>query len=336
MRQHLFRRVQPSPASARRRLQRPGLGWLAMAVIFGGCAARPPAPAPAPASAATAARVVHHEAFPSSHVATRRITVWLPPGYDEGSRRYAVLYMHDGQNLIDPATSMGNEAWEVDRHLESLAREGRIQATILVGIDNSPTRWQDYAPEEPLATLSARLKALATGREPGPPHSDGYLRFLVEELKPFIDAHYRTLPDRSHTHLMGSSMGGLISIYALARYPEVFGGAACLSTHWPYTTNPDVLRAAGSADSQAIADATIGWLGNHVPDPGAHRVYFDHGTEFLDALYAPYQERVDALFARRGYSADAQFRSLVFAGATHNERSWRERLDVPLTFLLGP
>lgn len=281
-------------------------------------------------------RVVHHESFPSKFVSPRRITVWLPPGYEKGQGRYAVLYMHDGQNLIDITRSLASQPWGVDRVLARLMSDGRIRRTLLVGIDNSATRWRDYAPQEPFEALPERLQGLAKGNLDGAPWSDGYARFIVDELKPFIDAHYRTRTDRANTFLMGSSMGGLISLYTLARYPETFGAAACLSTHWPYTTNPDVLRSADSADATEIGMATIDWLGAHVPAPAAHRLYFDHGTEFLDALYARYQTRVDSLLRARGYADGDNFQSLVFEGATHNEKSWSERLDTPLLFLLRP
>ncbi len=306
------------------------LTGIAIIVLLDACSTT----ATQPASAPSAARVVHYDAFHSDYVTPRRVTVWLPPGYDGDTDRYAVLYMHDGQNLIDPETSMGHQAWEVDRHVAQLMREGRIRKTMLVGIDNSPTRWQDYAPEQPFERLPARLQTLAIGTQGGPPHSDNYLRFLVQELKPFIDAHYRTHPDRAHTFLMGSSMGGLISLYAVARYPQVFGGAACLSTHWPYTTNADVMWATDDAAAAQIGSVTIDWLESSVPAAATHRLYFDHGTEFLDALYAPYQLRVDALFRARGYVEDKNFQTRVFQGATHNEKSWSERLDVPLSFLL--
>ena len=112
--------------------------------------------------------------------------------------------------------------------------------------------------------------------------SDNYLKFLVEELKPFIDATYRTLPGAEDTFVMGSSMGGLISAYAVAEYPDVFGGAACMSTDW-----------------NVAEGAFAGWLENHLPDAGSHRIYFDHGTETYDASYGPYQLEMDAVMRNR-------------------------------------
>jgi predicted alpha/beta superfamily hydrolase len=151
----------------------------------------------------------------------------------------------------------------------------------------------------------------------GEPLSDRYLEFLVGELKPFVDEHYRTLPGRQHTFVMGSSMGGLISLYALCEYPGVFGGAGCLSTHWP-----------------AAGGATIDYLQRALPAPGAHRLYFDYGTETLDAEYEPYQQRADAILRAAGYCPGVDWLTRRVEGAEHSERSWRERVHIPLLFLL--
>jgi enterochelin esterase-like enzyme len=169
----------------------------------------------------------------------------------------------------------------------------------------------------------------------GAPVSDGYVRFLVEELKPFIDAHYRTLAAPAGTFTMGSSMGGLISLYALCRHPEVFGAAGCLSTHWPLTIRPDILQGPAE-DIAACAAPFIDWLSTNLPRAGAQRLYFDHGTAALDGLYAPFQARVDALLATLGYRIGTDLESRVFEGAEHNEAAWRERLGIPLSFLLRP
>ena len=117
---------------------------------------------------------------------------------------------------------------------------------------------------------------------------------------------------------MGSSMGGLISAYALTEYPQVFGRAACVSTHWP-----------------AGYGAAIDYFGKHLPDPATHRLYFDHGTATLDAAYAPYQQRMDQAMQQAGYRNGVNWVSREFPGADHSEKSWRKRVEVPLRFLLG-
>jgi enterochelin esterase-like enzyme len=117
---------------------------------------------------------------------------------------------------------------------------------------------------------------------------------------------------------MGSSMGGLISLYAAARYPEVFGGVGAVSTHWP-----------------ACDGCVVDWLAAHMPDPRTHRLYFDHGTATLDAMYAPHQTRMDAALRAGGYVESENWITRRFEGAEHNEAAWRARGDTPLRFLLG-
>lgn len=250
----------------------------------------------------------------------RDITVYLPPSYHSaGDRRYPVLYMHDGQNLFDPAFSYTQTDWGVDEAMTKLIAEGRAREAIVVGIWNTPLRLQEYMPRKPVTGATLAIGIEGMGDLPASSLvSDAYLDFLVHELKPFIDAHYRTRPGRRDTFIMGSSMGGLISLYAAAEYPDVFGGVGAVSTHWPIGNG-----------------VVIDWLGTHLPDPRTHRLYFDHGTATLDAQYAPYQARMDAIVRARGYVEGRNFDTRVFAGAEHSERAWRERVEVPLEFLLA-
>lgn len=261
----------------------------------------------------------HYPNFPSRHVMPRQITVWLPPGYAaDGKTRLPVLYMHDGQNLFDPETAYGGVDWGIDETLDRLIAAGEVPATLVVGVWNTERRWQEYLPQRPFALERGREAQARLGAEFGSgPLSDAYLRFLVEEVKPFIDGEYRTRPDREHTFVMGSSMGGLISLYALCEYPEVFKGAGCLSTHWP-----------------AGEGIMVDYLREALPQPGSHRIYFDYGTKTLDALYEPYQLRADVAMQAAGYQAGRDWLTLRFEGAEHTEQAWRERVALPLTFLL--
>ena len=140
----------------------------------------------------------------------------------------------------------------------------------------------------------------------------------MEELKPAIDARFRTLPDQPNTFVMGSSMGGLISLYAIEQYPKVFGGAGCLSTHW-------------IAGENLLVD----YLGARLPAPARHRLYFDFGTITLDAAYEPFQIRMDAWLEKAGYVREQNWTTLKFEGAAHTEAAWRARVHLPLRFLLG-
>ncbi|MDN3921953.1 alpha/beta hydrolase [Roseateles violae] len=260
------------------------------------------------------------------HVAERPVEVWLPPGYD-GRRPHAVLYMHDGQMLYDAATTWNQQAWALDQVAAPLLAEGKLQDFIVVGIWNAgEARRAEYFPQAwlPLIEPASERQRYIDEALQGQPRGDAYLRFLVEELKPAVDARYATRPEREATLLMGSSMGGLISVYALCEYPQVFGAAAALSTHWIGLFERN----------EAIPAAALAYLERRLPPPERLRLYMDRGTTELDALYDRAQAGVDALLARKGYGPPRVV-SRVFEGAGHNEAAWRARLDQPLQFLLG-
>ncbi len=263
--------------------------------------------------------LLRYESMPSRHVTPRNVDVWLPPDYDaDNGRRYPVLYMHDGQNLFDPATSYGGVDWGVDETMTRLIENGEIRPAIVVGIWNSPRRREEYMPQR---AVRDRVRFNVPGSEDKAAAdiiSDRYLAFLVDELRPFIDTHFRTMTGRQDTYVMGSSMGGLVSQYAMSRYPDVYGGAGCVSTHWP------------AGDGIALEDFAA-----YLPDPATHRYYFDYGTATLDAGYEPYQRRADEILRRAGYIEGDNWITLRFEGAEHSERSWRLRVDRPLVFLIG-
>ena len=251
----------------------------------------------------------------SAHVGARNVDVWLPPEYAQGDARHPVLYMHDGQNLFGAEPTPGGTDWGVDETIARLAATGDIRAPIVVAVWNTA----DRMPRAPLGGVPVEFVAGQPAMPPSQVLSDAYLAFLVEELKPFIDHEYRTLPGRETTAIMGSSMGGLVSLYALARHPQVFGAAAALSTHWP----------AGDG-------ITIDWFAQALPPAGEHRLYFDFGTATLDAAYAPFQQRMDAGVRQLGYREGSDWLTLRFEGHAHSEASWRARLDQPLGFLFAP
>jgi predicted alpha/beta superfamily hydrolase len=253
-----------------------------------------------------------YHGFPSDYVAARNIDVWVPPEHEEaGHQHFPVMYMHDGQNLFDPQSSFIGVDWGIDEAMRDLIAAGRARGAIVVGIWNTPQRSQEYMPQRPIELFRSRL---AWRR---PPLSDRYLKFLVRELKPFIDEHYRTLPEWENTFTMGSSMGGLISIYAVCEYPDRFGGAGCISTHWP-----------------ATGGVVVDYLASALPEAAKHRLYFDYGTATVDALYEPYQKKVDQILISKGYTQGEDWITLKCEGAEHGERAWRERVHIPLKFLL--
>ena len=304
------------------------LAALATSPLAGPVLAQTP-PGPVPAGG----RLIEMTEVASAHVGARNVTIWLPPGYEAGTDRYPVLYMHDGQNLFDPAKANFGE-WGVDEHLTRLIANGQARAPIVVGVWNTPLRLREYVPADLITALPNDIRQTLLRMYGGAPLSDGYLRFLVEELKPVIDRDYRTLTGPDDTMISGSSMGGLISLYAMMKHPQVFGAAACLSTHWPLRLE----RLDGDALVQWRETVVQTWsrvVANGLPDPATHRLYFDRGDETLDQFYAFFQTRIDETVRGAGWGPE-RFRSLVFPGAEHNEKSWNSRLDVPLTFLLSP
>lgn len=277
--------------------------------------------------AVASGQLIRHENFDSKYIEARHVDVWLPEGYSP-RKKYPVIYMHDGQMLFDSATTWNRQEWGVDETLGRLFAQQKMRRCIVVGIWNTPARRLEYYPAKafdlvpPVWRDSLRQDL---GDPEALPRSDVYLLFLTRELKPFIDSVYATRPDRKNTFIAGSSMGGLISIYAICEYPAVFGGAACLSTHWPGSV---------ARNEPAIAKGFTDYLQGHLPNPATHKIYFDYGTEGLDAWYEPYQKQVDALMRARGYSAK-NWMTLRCAGEDHSERAWRKRLAKPLVFLVG-
>lgn len=260
-------------------------------------------------------------ATPAAPLQPRRVDVWLPPSYAQSPRRrYPVLYMHDGQNLFDPGIAFTGSDWDIDGTMTRLIARGEVREAIVVGVWNTSDRFAEYMPQAAVTTtpvdsgIEGRPLLAADGLR-----GDAYLRFLVEALKPEIDGRYRTRPGRDDTFVMGSSMGGLVSLYAVARHPQTFGGAAALSTHWP-----------------ACGGCMIDWFAAHLPPRRTHRLYFDFGTATLDARYPPFQARMDAALTRAGWRRGAQWQTRRFEGAEHNEAAWRARAAHPLRFLLAP
>ncbi|MFN0173113.1 MAG: alpha/beta hydrolase [Saprospiraceae bacterium] len=275
------------------------------------------------------------ENVPSQYVDARNVDIWLPEDYNP-TQKYSVLYMQDGQMLFDSTLNWNHQEWKVDEALGRLMQEKRIKDCIVVAIWNGgKSRHADYFPQKPFESFSTEQKEAIYAAQRNNGHvvfgdyqiqSNNYLKFIVTELKPLIDKKYATRTGRKNTFIAGSSMGGLISLYAICEYPDVFGAAACLSTHWPGIF---------SMDANPIPDALITYLKSNLPNPKTHKIYFDCGDQTLDAMYPPLQKKVDEVMVRRGYSPK-NWLTRFFPGDDHSERSWSRRLDVPLMFLLSP
>jgi enterochelin esterase-like enzyme len=240
--------------------------------------------------------------------------------------------MHDGQMLFDAKTTWNKQEWGVDEKMDSLTQKKAIKEVIAVAVWNIPTiRHLNYFPQKAINFLSDLDKkfvideAKKINLDLTQISSDNYLKFLVSEVKPFIDSHFSVYTDKENTAIMGSSMGGLISMYALCEYPDVFGKAACLSTHWIGLKN---------VENNPIPNAFFNYLKAKLPNPKTHKIYFDFGTKTLDAEYVRYEKDVNGILKAKGFDA-SNSKNLKFENADHTEKSWNTRLKIPLQFLFN-
>jgi enterochelin esterase-like enzyme len=241
--------------------------------------------------------VREHAAFGSEILGNERtVTVYLPPGYRRSKRRYPVLYMQDGQNIFDAATAAFGIEWCVDETAESLIERRRIEPLIVVGIDNTPDRKIEY---------SAPI-----GRNRG--HADSYGRFLVEELKPFIDRTYRT--SRDGTAIAGSSLGANVALYVASRYPQLFTGCAAFSPAIWWQGDGLVREVAAGVGAERIA-VFVGT--DEGPNPKARRHYVQGARRLVRAL------RAEGLAVR--------YREV--RGGGHNEADWARQVPAMLRHL---
>ncbi|MGL6075702.1 MAG: alpha/beta hydrolase-fold protein [Fimbriiglobus sp.] len=250
--------------------------------------------------------VRYHTAMESAFLTeTRPVTVYLPPGYDlESFRRYPVLYMHDGQNLFDASTSFGGVAWRCDDVAERMARSHQAQPVIIVGVGNTRERMREYGP-------TAIAEDLA----------EAYGRFLTEELKPFIDKTYRTSLGPMATGVGGSSMGGLVSLYLIQKYPQVFGRCAAMSPSLWWDRESWLRNIA--TDGSWLAQTRI-WL-----DMGDQEGMSRTGQQ---GNLRRTRKLAKALkYHHRIPGQDYQY--LEIPGGQHTESAWHARFDAVLKFL---
>lgn len=230
----------------------------------------------------------------------RQLRLYLPPGYATSGKRYPVLYMHDGQNLFDNATAYAGE-WKVDETLDALAGEGKLEL-IVVGIDNGGDK------------RMTELNAWDNDRF-GKGEGRAYLEFIVKTVKPMIDRQYRTLPDRAHTAIMGSSMGGLASHYALVQYPEVFGKAGVFSPAY-WTAQPSFAFVASK------------------PVPKDARVFMLMGEKEGPQMNADVKRMAEVVKKTGHPAANTVLR--IVPGAEHNEAFWAGELREALLWMFTP
>jgi predicted alpha/beta superfamily hydrolase len=251
-----------------------------------------------------------HKSFHSKILNNDRdVLVYLPPGYDATkSKRYAVFYMHDGQNLFDGATSfIPGQDWRVDETAQRLITIGKVEPLIIVGVYNTKDRINEYTP-------AADTKYKMGGK------ADLYGRMLVEELKPFIDAQYRTKSAAKHTGLGGSSLGGLVSLYLALKYSNVFGQVAVVSPAVWFANKQIVHYVESLAQKPKV------------------RIWMDMGTKEGRTAEDAQQTVKDArllkdTLVKKGWKVGKDLNYFEAEGAEHNEGAWAARVELILTFL---
>jgi predicted alpha/beta superfamily hydrolase len=253
-----------------------------------------------------------HEKFKSRHLDNERtLIVYLPPDYKKNDeRRYPVLYMHDGQNLFDAATSFIGIEWQADETAERLIKAGRIEPIIIVGIYNNADRMNEYTPYRD-------NKGNAGGK------GEQYTKFLIEEVKPFIDKEYRTKPDRKHTAVAGSSLGGLISLYICSQYPDTFSMCGVISPALMWD-NGHILK-------------DLRKNGDRLKDV---RFWVDMGTKEgkqIDSFSKAIGDarNLIAIFDKAGLNPGRDYYYWEVADGEHNEAAWAARFDKILLYFFG-
>lgn len=234
----------------------------------------------------------------------RNVIVWLPASYAKSagkSKRYPVIYMHDGGNLFDPTTSFGGQDWGVDEAMTEGIKAGKLGDAIIVGIGNTADRMGEYTPF------------------PDPKHKGGngenYAKFLVEELKPIIDKDFRTLTDRSNTFIGGSSLGGLISLYIGISQPKVFSGIIAMS--------PSIWWANGGIIDWLLKNKIASWNG---------KIWMDMGTSEGEEAISFSRKLAEAVNKSAPGFKGLNYQE--FGGGTHSESSWNQRMHLPLQYLI--
>ncbi len=264
-------------------------------------------------------------ALTSKYIPSRPVDVWLPDNYDADTK-YNVLYMQDGQMLFDSTITWNHQEWHIEETIQRLINGKNIPPTIVVAIHNiAKLRYAEYVPKN--IVLPSNLVHLFTEKLNDTTDANKYLKFITKELKPYIDQHYSTKSDALHTFIAGSSMGGLMSMYAMCEYPKVFGGAICMSTHWP-GGDPTNIKLAN-----AMFHGFKTYLEDHLSKLKSNKFYFDYGSATLDSFYAPYQKQIDRLFKKEN-NRNIAYLSRYFERDAHDEKAWSMRFLIPCCWMM--
>jgi predicted alpha/beta superfamily hydrolase len=241
--------------------------------------------------------VWYHRQLSGSGILPRDIVVWLPPDYSsEKTKHYPVVYMHDGQNIFDRATSSFGVDWQIDESADSLIKNNITESFIVVGIYNTSNRTSEYTP----------------GKE-----GTEYMKFVTKKLKPFIDSAYRTKPDRKNTIVGGSSAGGIISFMLVWEYPQVFSKAICMSPAFKIENIDYVKTVIASKPRKNVF------------------FYIDNGGIGLETKLQPGVDEMLAALKQKGYKQGKNYNYVVDPNAKHVESDWAKRFPLAIKWCLG-
>ncbi|GAA4831206.1 alpha/beta hydrolase-fold protein [Algivirga pacifica] len=244
--------------------------------------------------------VAYHKQMTYEGILDRDVIVWLPPNYNNNpEQRYSVLYMQDGQNIVDPLTASYKVDWQIDETATRLVEEGQIEPIIVVGIYCTDKRTYEYTPGE---------------------GSDAYMAFVTEKLKPFIDQTYRTKTEREYTAVGGSSAGGLISMMLAWEYPEVFSKAICMSPAFKIKGDNITIDYVTPVKESYKKDLQL---------------YIDNGGVGLEARLQPGVDAMIKVLKEKGFKEGVDLFYTVDQEAQHSEKYWAERMPNALLWLFG-
>lgn len=277
----------------------------------------------------TQGRIVTLAKFGLDSLPESRIRMWLPPGYAESERPYRSLYMLDGQYAF--ASDSDGMNFAADRRIARLAAAGTIEPTLIVAIDNlEDDRFLQYMPETIYDRADGEVRAVVERdiKRVGATSlvSAEFIRFLGTQLKPFIDAHYRTSSDPLDTAIFGASMAGVMAGAIFVEAQQSFGRGACMSPNWPIYDK----RMIDHPQLPSLWAAYFAQLGS----PAGRRLWLDHGTEMMDAGMAPHQSAIAARLVQLGWRRGCNLQTRVY-DAGHAFADTAKQMDEMLAWLLA-
>jgi len=240
--------------------------------------------------------VKYHRNVKGDNVLSRDLVVWLPPNYIEEERSYPVVYMQDGQNIFDPATSSYGTDWAIDETCDSLIKAGKIPAVIVVGIYNTNDRNEEYHP----------------GKK-----GENYMRYVVETIKPLIDSNYRTKPDKENSIVGGSSSGATFAFMMAWEYPDVFSKTICLSPAFKIN-NIDLVKT----------------VNEYKGDKKPLQFYIDNGGIALETKLQPGIDKMLEALQQKGYKEGQDYLWIKDDKAQHNEAAWAKRFPTAIEWIM--